>query len=145
VKAITWDVHASAITLTAISDRYFCGQNMAFGQNPVSVLMIDEALSQSIIAAVEKLHQDITTHCGGVTSGVQSPVTFAKAVAFLSHVDRVIPGHGILIIASIRQLASTGTDSTMQDQPCKTQENHRSASPCEQHPHESGERQMATA
>jgi hypothetical protein len=145
VKAITWDVHASAITQTAISDRYFGGQNMAFGHNPVSVLMIDEALSQSIIAAVEKLHQDITTHCGGVTSGVQSPVTFAKAVAFLLHADRVIPGHEILIIASIRHLASTGTDSTMQDQPCKTQENHRSASPCEQHPHESGERQMATA
>lgn len=86
-------MHASAITQTAISDRYFCGQSMAFGQNPVSVLMIDEALSQSIIAAVEKLQQDITTHCGGVTSGVQSPITFAKAVTFLLHVGRVIPGH----------------------------------------------------
>lgn len=104
---------------------------MAFGQNPVSVLMIDEAMSQSIIAAIEKSHQDRTTHCGGVT--------------FLLHRDRIIPGHESLIIASIRQLASTGTDSAMQDQTCKTQENHRSASPCEQHPHESGERQMAMA
>lgn len=118
---------------------------MAFGQNPVSVLMIDEAPSQSIIAAVEKSHQDRTTDCGGVTGGVQSPITFAKAVAFLLHGDRVIPRHESLIIASIRQLASTRTDSAMQDQACKTQENHRSASPCEQHPHESGERQMATA
>lgn len=118
---------------------------MAFGQNPVSVLMVDEELSQSIIAAFEKSHQDRTTHCGGVTRGVHSPITLAKAVAFLLHRDRVIPGHESLIIASIRQLASTGTDSAMQDQPCKTQENHRSASPCEQHPHESGEWQMATA
>jgi hypothetical protein len=85
---------------------------MAFGQNPVSVLMIDEALSQSIIAAVEKSYQDRTTHCGGVTSGVQSPITFVKAVAFLLHRARVIPGHESLIIASIRQLASAETDST---------------------------------
>lgn len=55
--------------------------------------MIDGALSQSIIAVVEKSHQDRTTHCGGVTSGVQSPITFVKAVAFLLHRDRVIPGH----------------------------------------------------
>lgn len=118
---------------------------MAFSQNPASVLMIDEALSQSIIAAIEKSHQDRTTDCGGVTSGVQSPITFAKAVAFLLHRDRVAPGHEGLIIALIRQLESTRTDSAMQDQTCKTQKNHRSASPCEQHPHESGERQMATA
>lgn len=88
---------------------------MAFGQNPVSMLMIDEVMSQSIMAAIKKSLQDRTTHWGGVTSGVQSPVIFAKAVAFLLHRDRVIPGHESLIIASIRHLANAGTDSAMQE------------------------------
>lgn len=93
---------------------------MAFGQNPVSKLMIIGMLSQSIIPAVDRTLQDRTSHSGGVTGGVQSPITFGKAVAFLLHEDMVISGSESLIIASIRQLTSAETKSAMQDQQCKT-------------------------
>jgi hypothetical protein len=83
--------------------------------------MIIGMLSQSIISAVEKMLQDRTSHSGGVTGGVQRPITFGKAVAFFLHEDIVISGSESLIIASVRHLASAETKSAMQEQQCKTQ------------------------